>query len=97
MLWSDGLGSIAAAAGRHIGAGAAIREAGLFMVRGRTVSLIQKKLTNNRVSNKISLERGPRGEWGPGSARARMLASIWSPCADPGPFHSEDPFQRKLC
>ena len=79
MLWSDGLGSIAAAAGRHIGAGAAIREAGLFMVRGRTVSLIQKKLTNNRVSNKISLERGPRGEWGPGSARARMLASIWSP------------------
>lgn len=63
MLWSDGLGSIAAAAGRHIGAGAAIREAGLFMVRGRTVSLIQKKLTNNRVSNKISLERGPRGEW----------------------------------
>ena len=23
------------------------------------------------IQNKISLERGPRGEWGPGSARAR--------------------------
>ena len=96
MLWSDGLGSIAAAAGRHIGAGAAIREAGLFMVRGRTVSLIPKKLTNNRVSNKISLERGPRGEWGPGSARARkklQFGALDARARGPRTFTPRTPFK----
>ena len=78
MLWSDGLGSIAAAAGRHIGAGAAIREAGLFMVRGRTVSLIQKKSQTIEFPTKFPLKEvlGVNGVLGP---RARMLASIWSP------------------
>ena len=80
MLWSDGLGSIAAAAGRHIGAGAAIREAGLFMVRGRTVSFDPKKNSQTiEFPTKFPLKEvlGVNGVLGP--ARARMLASIWSP------------------
>ena len=67
MLWSDGLGSIAAAAGRHIGAGAAIREAGLFMVRGRTVSLIQKNSQTIEFATKFPLKEvlGVNGVLGP--------------------------------
>ena len=52
------------------------------------------------TSNKISLERGPQGEWGPGSARARAKrASIWRPFwrARADPFHPKDLFQRKMC
>ena len=46
--------------------------------------LVHRAAPNLNI-NKISLERGPRGEWGPGSARARMLASIWSPWRARGP------------
>ena len=49
--------------------------------------------------NTISLERGPRGEWGPGSARARtklQFRALDARARTQDPFHSEDPFQRKL-
>ena len=51
-------------------------------------------------TNTISLERGPRGEWGPGSARARtklQFGALDARARTQDPFHSEDPFQRKLC
>ena len=54
---------------------------------------------------KISLERGPQGEWGPGrAARARAkkvskLKPFWRARArrDQDPFHPKDLFQRKVC
>ena len=50
------------------------------------------------AKNKIYLERGPRAEWGPGSARAPIKSFNLEPCTrTQDPFHSEDPFQRKLC
>ena len=42
------------------------------------------------TENAISLERGPRGEWGPGSARTRVKSFNLEPLtrarADPGPL-----------
>ena len=50
------------------------------------------------AKNKIYLERGPRAEWGPGSVRAPIKSFNLEPCTrTQDPFHSEDPFQRKLC
>ena len=47
------------------------------------------------TTNKISIERGPRGEWGPGSARARKKLQFGAldagARADPVPYPREAP------
>ena len=60
------------------------------MVTSSSSSVLQSVL-----KNKISLERGPRGERGP---RAPKWLQFWDLFggARADPFHPEDPFQRKL-
>ena len=45
------------------------------------------------IYNNFSLERGPRGEWGPGSVRARKKLQFGALDAR---ARTQDPFQRKL-
>ena len=68
--------------------------------------LILNHILARGKKKKISLERGPQGEWDPGrAARARAkkvskLKPFWRARAArraQDPFHPKDPFQRKLC
>ena len=53
------------------------------------------------IYNNFSLERGPRGEWGPGSPRARVKSFNLEPLtrarADPGPLSKEIELYIYIC